>query len=43
MKVNQLVLKLYEAILSGNKAEEKRLWEKSLKKSLKGKRTQIVK
>jgi hypothetical protein len=43
MKVRKLVRKLYEAILKGDKDQEKRLWEKSLKKSLKHKRTQVIK
>jgi len=43
MKVHKLVRKLYEAILNGDTDEEKRLWQKSLKKSLKHKRTHIIK
>jgi ribosomal protein S20 len=43
MKVRKLVRKFYEAIFKGDKEEQKRLWEKSLKKSLKGKRTQVIK
>lgn len=42
MKVRKLVKKYYEAIFNGDKAEEQRLYKKSFKKSLKGKRTQVI-
>jgi hypothetical protein len=43
MKVNKLIKKLYEKIVSHDKKGEKKLWFKILKKSLKGKDTQAVK
>jgi hypothetical protein len=42
MKVRKLIKKYYEAIIEGNKQKEKRLWIKSLKKSLKGKHTEVI-
>ena len=42
MKVRKLVRKYYEAIFKGDKAREQRLYKKSLKESLKGKRTQVI-
>lgn len=43
MKVKNLVKQLYVAILKKDKEEEKRLWLKSIKKSLKHKKTHIIK
>ena len=42
MKVQKIVKKMYQAILNHNQVKEKKLWFKALKKSLKHKRTQIV-
>jgi hypothetical protein len=42
MKVRKLIKKYYQAIIKGNKQEEKRLWIKSLKKSLNGKHTEVI-
>jgi len=42
MKVRKLIKKYYEAIINGDKQEEKRLWKKSLQKSLKGKHTEVI-
>lgn len=42
MKVRKLIKKYYQAIFKGDKVEEQRLYKKSLKKSLKGKRTQVI-
>jgi hypothetical protein len=42
MKVGKLIKKYYKAIIKGDKQEEQRLWNKSLKKSLKGKHTQVI-
>lgn len=42
MKVRKLIRKYYEAIFKGDETEQKRLYKKSLKKSLKGKRTQVI-
>jgi hypothetical protein len=42
MKVNKLIRRMYKAILKGNKAKEKRLWIKSLRKSIKHKHTEAV-
>ena len=42
MKVKKLIMKYYESIFEGNKQKEKRLWIKSLKKSLKGKHTEVI-
>lgn len=39
MKRKKLTKKLYEAILNKDKKLEKELWLKTLKKSLKGKKT----
>jgi hypothetical protein len=43
MKVKKLVKKMYEAIVRKDKEEEQRLWLKALKKSLKHKKTHIIK
>ncbi|HET8688461.1 MAG TPA: hypothetical protein VFM18_17760 [Methanosarcina sp.] len=43
MKVKNLIKKLNEAVLRHNAEDEKKLWFKLLKKSLKGKGTQSVK
>ena len=42
MKVKKLVRKLYKAILVHNLIKEKKLYKKLLKKSLKGKHTEVV-
>ncbi len=42
MKVRKLIRKYYESIFKGDKVEEQRLYKKSLEKSLKGKRTQVI-
>lgn len=42
MKVKEIVRKMYQAILKHNEKKEKRLWLKAIKKSLKHKRTQII-
>jgi hemerythrin superfamily protein len=43
MKVKKLIRKLYKACIEHNKEEEKRLWRKALKKSLKHKHTEAIK
>jgi hypothetical protein len=43
MKVKKLVKEMYEAILAKDKETEKKLWFKSLKKSLKHKKTYVIK
>jgi hypothetical protein len=43
MKTKKLIKKIYEAILQNDKEEEKKLWFKSLKKSLKHKKTFVIK
>jgi len=42
MKVRKIVKKMYQAILKHDTEKEKKLWLKTLKKSLKHKHTQIV-
>jgi hypothetical protein len=43
MKVKELIRLLFDAILKGDRAEEKRIYEKILKKSLKHKKTHAIK
>ena len=43
MKVQKIVKKMYEAIIRKDDKTEKKLWLKSLKKSLKHKKTHIIK
>jgi len=43
MKVKKLIKKMYEAIVRNDKDEEQRLWLKALKKSLKHKKTHVIK
>jgi len=42
MKVKKLIRKMYKAILVHNLTKEKKLYRKLLKKSLKGKHTEVV-
>lgn len=42
MKVKKIVKSMYAAIFARDQDEEKRLWLKSIKKSLKGKKTQAI-
>ena len=42
MKVKKLVKKMYEAILRHDVVEEKKIWMKTLQKSLKHKNTHII-
>lgn len=42
MKVKKIIRKMYRAILVHNLTEEKKLYKKLLKKSLKGKHTEAV-
>jgi hypothetical protein len=42
MKVKKLTKKLYKACFTHNKKEEKKLWLKALKKSLKHKHTEAI-
>lgn len=42
MKTNKLIKKYYKAIIKGNQNKQRRLWLKALRKSLKGKRTQVI-
>jgi hypothetical protein len=42
MKVSKLVRKFYVAIINGNTDEQKRIWKKLLRKSLKGKKTHVI-
>ena len=42
MKVKKIVRKMYKAILRKDKNAERRLWIKSLRKSLKHKHTEAV-
>jgi len=43
MKTQELINKLYKAIISGDIEKEKKTWLKVLKKSLKHKKTHAVK
>lgn len=43
MKMQKLIKKMYKAIIEKNQKKEKKLWLKSLKKSLKHKNTHVVK
>jgi hypothetical protein len=43
MKVKKLIMKMYAAIFSGNKEQERKLYRKALLKSLKHKKTQAIK
>lgn len=43
MKMQKLIKKMYKAIIEKNQKKEKKLWLKSLKKSLKHKSTHAVK
>lgn len=43
MKVKTIMKKMYEACIAHDVEEEKRLWLKAIKKSLKGKHTQGIK
>jgi hypothetical protein len=43
MKVKKIVKSMYAAIFAKDLEEEKRLWLKAIKKSLKGKNTQAIK
>lgn len=42
MKVQKIVKKMYQAILAHDLVKEKKLWLKTLKKSLKHKHTEVV-
>jgi hypothetical protein len=42
MKVGKLIRKFYAAIIDGNIDEQKRMWKKLLRKSLKGKKTHVI-
>ena len=43
MKVNKLIMKMYKAILKGDKNKERRLWFRAMRKSLKHKHTEAIK
>lgn len=43
MKVQKLIHEMYKAIIEKNQKKEKKLWMKTLKKSLKHKNTQAIK
>ena len=43
MKVRKIIKKMYQAIIDGDVATEKILWLKTIRKSLKGKRTHGIK
>ena len=43
MKVEKIVMNMYQAILNHDEKKEKKLWLRALKKSLKNKRTQVIK
>jgi hypothetical protein len=43
MKVEKIIKQMYKAIIAGDAAEERRLWHKALKKSLKKKKTHVIK
>lgn len=43
MKVKKLIKKMYRAIIVHNEKQEKKLWFKALKKSLKHKHTHAIK
>jgi hypothetical protein len=43
MKVKKLMKELYKACIEGDTMRERVLWLKSIKKSLKGKKTQGIK
>ena len=42
MKIKNLVQKMYEAIIEKDTETEKKIWFKALKKSLKHKKTHII-
>ncbi len=42
MKVKEIVMKMYLACINHDKVKEKKLWLKALKKSLKHKRTNVI-
>jgi hypothetical protein len=43
MKVQKLIEKMYKAIIKNDKEAEKKLWLKSIEKSLKHKKTYVIK
>ena len=43
MKVKKIASKLYKACIEGDVVQEKMLWIKAIKKSLKGKKTHSIK
>ena len=43
MKVKEIVRKMYLACVNHDRVKEKKLWLKALKKSLKHKRTHVIK
>ena len=43
MKVKELIMKMYKACIEHNKVEEMKLWKKAMKKSLKHKKTHVIK
>jgi len=42
MKIKELVMKMYKACIEHNKAKEHKLWKKAMKKSLKHKKTHVI-
>jgi len=43
MKVKKILKEMYSACIIGDTAREKILWLKAIKKSLEGKKTQVIK
>ena len=42
MKIKELIMKMYQACVKHKVKKEKKLWKKAIKKSLKHKRTQVI-
>lgn len=43
MKIKELVMKMYKACINHDKVKEMKLWKKTMKKSLKHKKTHVIK
>jgi len=42
MKIKQLIMKMYKACIEHKPKKEKKLWKKAIKKSLKHKKTHVI-